>query len=161
MHEKGLKLLVNLSFVSEEASQAMVAAGTVAHVLAALARHPTATGVQTKGLWVLKNLAHYKEGSAAVVAAGGAAVAAQSMVANLPVVEVVEQVGRRVVYTPKRAKLDHRRRWLVFGLRLPSLCHEFKILLDQHLFFVMSNRCTGMCCASFCARGRAWACSKT
>jgi hypothetical protein len=92
MQEKGLKLLVNLSYASEEASQAMVNAGTISLVLKALECDYNAIEVQVKGLWVLKNLTHYKDGCAAVVAAGGVRVAALSMAANSPVIKLVEQV---------------------------------------------------------------------
>jgi len=93
MQEKGLKLLVNLSFASEEASQEMVQAGTIPLVLQSIERDFSATEVQIKGLWVLKNLTHYRDGCTAVVAAGGVRVAALSMATNLPMIKLVEQVN--------------------------------------------------------------------
>jgi hypothetical protein len=90
IQEKALKLLVNLSFVSEEASREMVKQDIVSCVIQSLNTHPDVIGVQVKGLWSLKNLAHHLEGAKEVHKCGGVDVATRcikTMIRDGPIVD--------------------------------------------------------------------------
>jgi hypothetical protein len=89
IQEKGLKLLVNLSFMSVEAATEILKRGLVKRMVGALDRHPNVSGVQVKGLWGLKNLAHHNQGAFEVVQQQGVRAGCRGLKAHLGLEGVV------------------------------------------------------------------------